>query len=134
MRDAEIKEIPTSLLMEVGGDMEEKQESIIPNRSIDCKSVTSNGKDYFLSSFIFLLASCFLFVLDVSRYAIEPTKTKLLNNQIKYCQDLMTDWGLFQTSLDSFCFSFITRFAEEREHVLLVSLHTRLVERIDIEQ
>jgi hypothetical protein len=24
MRDAEIKEIPTSLLMEVGGDMEEK--------------------------------------------------------------------------------------------------------------
>ena len=91
MRDAEIKEIPTSLLMEVGGDMEEIQESIIPNRSIDCKSVTSNGKDYFLSSFIFLLASCFLFVLDVSRYAIEPTKTKLLNNQIKYCQDLMTD-------------------------------------------
>ena len=60
MRDAEIKEIPTSLLMEVGGDMEEKQESIIPNRSIDRKSVTSNGKDYFLSSFIFCwhLVSC----------------------------------------------------------------------------
>ena len=93
MRDAEIKEIPISLLMEVGGDMEEKQESIIPNRSIDRKSVTSNGKDYFLLSFIFLLASCFLFVLDVSRYAIEPTKNKLLNNQIKSDQNLTPDWG-----------------------------------------
>ncbi|RKV82180.1 MAG: hypothetical protein D8H91_01565 [Alloprevotella sp.] len=66
---------------------------INPNRSLDRKSATSNGKDYFLSSFFFLLASCFLFVLCVARYAIEQTKNKLLNNQIKSVQDLMTDLG-----------------------------------------
>ena len=35
------------------------------------------------------------FVLCVARYAIEQTKNKLLNNQIKSVQDLMTDLGLF---------------------------------------
>ena len=39
------------------------------------------------------LVSCFLFVLCVARYAIEQTKNKLLNNQIKSVQDLMTDLG-----------------------------------------
>jgi len=47
----------------------------------------------FLPSFIFLLASCFSFVLDVARYAIEQTRNKLLNNQIKSVQKLMTDLG-----------------------------------------
>ena len=51
------------------------------------------GKDNFLSSFIFLLASCCSFVLDVARYAFELTTTHLLNNQIKSVQDLMTDLG-----------------------------------------
>lgn len=77
MRDAEIKEIPTSLLMEVGGDMEEKQESIIPNRSIDRKSVTSNGKDYFLLSFIFCwhLVSCLF-----STYPATPSNQRKTNS------------------------------------------------------
>ena len=34
-------------------------DNITPNRSLDRKSATGNGKDYLLSSFIFLLASCF---------------------------------------------------------------------------
>ena len=64
-----------------------------PSRSLDRKSATGNGQDYFLISFIFLLASCFSLVLDVARYAIEQKKNKLLNNQIKDVQDLKTDWG-----------------------------------------
>ena len=63
------------------------------NRSLDRKIATGNGQDYFLISFIFLLASCFSFVLDVARYAFELTTNYLLNNQIKYVQDLKTDWG-----------------------------------------
>ena len=47
----------------------------------------------------FFVASCFLFVLDVSRYAIEPTKNKLLNNQIKYCQDLIDRLGIISNEL-----------------------------------
>ena len=43
-----------------------------------------------MPSFISLLASCFLFVLDVARYAFELTTNHLLNNQIKSVQDLMT--------------------------------------------
>jgi len=44
-----------------------------------------------------LLASCFSVVLDVARYAIEQTRNKLLNNQIKSVQDLMTDLGSTRT-------------------------------------
>ena len=62
-----------------------------PNRSLDRKSVTGNGKDYVLPSFISLLASCFSLVLHVARYAIEQKKNKLLNNQIKCVQDLKID-------------------------------------------
>ena len=64
-----------------------------PKSVIRAKSATGNEIDYFLSSFIFLLAFCFLFVLDVARYAIEQTENKLLNNQIKSVQDLMTASG-----------------------------------------
>ena len=47
----------------------------------------------FLLSFIFLLASCCSFVLDVARYAFELTINHLLNNLMKSVQDLMTDWS-----------------------------------------
>ena len=38
---------------------------------MDRYSVARYGEDNFLTSFIFLLASCFSFVLDVARYAFE---------------------------------------------------------------
>ena len=63
----------------------QERRNLNPNRSLDRKSVTGNGKDYVLPSFISLLASCFSLVLDVAH---------LLNNQIKSVQDLMTDLGL----------------------------------------
>ena len=69
---------------------------IIPNRSLDRYGTNRHWKDNFLTSFIFLLASCFSFVLDVARYAFEPTTNHLLNNQIKSVQNLMTDLGLSQ--------------------------------------
>ena len=68
-------------------------ETIIPNRSLDRYGAIRYGKDNFLSSFIFLLASCCSFVLDVARYAFELTINHLLNNQIKSIQDLMIDLG-----------------------------------------
>ena len=43
----------------------------------------------------FLLTSCFLFVLDVARYAFKLITKHLLNNQIKTVQNLMTDLGYF---------------------------------------
>ena len=64
------------------------------NRSLDRYSANRYGEYNFLPSFIFLLASCFSFVLDVARYAFKLTKNYLLNNQIKSVQDLITDWGL----------------------------------------
>ena len=70
-----------------------------PNRSLDRSF--RYGEDHFLSSFIFLLASSFLFVLDVARYAFELTTNNLLNNPMKSVQDLMTDWGLIGFSF--FC-------------------------------
>ena len=42
-----------------------------------------------------LSCSCFSFVLTVARYAFELTVNNLLNNLMKYVQDLMTDLGLF---------------------------------------
>jgi len=39
------------------------------------------------------LASCFPFVLDIVRYAIEQTVNKQLNNPIKSVQNLMSDLG-----------------------------------------
>lgn len=65
-----------------------------PNHSLDRYSATRNWIDNFLSSFIFLLASCLSFVLAVARYAFELTTNNLLNNQIKSVLDLMTDLGL----------------------------------------
>ena len=52
------------------------------NWSLDRYSSTHYGEDNFLSSFIILLASCFLFVLDVGRYAFELTAIYLLNNLV----------------------------------------------------
>ena len=65
-----------------------------PNRSLDRYSANRYGEDNFLSSFIFLLASCCSFVLAVARYAFEQTVNNLLNNQMKSVQNLMTDLGL----------------------------------------
>ena len=62
-----------------------------PNRLLDRYGAIRFVKDNFLSSFIFLLVSCCSFVLDVARYTFELTTNHLLNNQIKYVQDLMTD-------------------------------------------
>ena len=67
--------------------------AINPNRSLDRYGSVRYGEDNFLSSFIFLLASCFSFVLDVARYAIDQTRNNLLNNQIKSNQNLTPDWG-----------------------------------------
>ncbi len=67
--------------------------SLNPNRSLDRYSANRYGEYNFLPSFIFLLASCFLFVLAVARYAFKLTKNHLLNNQIKSVQNLMTDLG-----------------------------------------
>ena len=68
-------------------------ETYNPNRSLDRYSEVCYEEDNFLSSFIFLLASCFSFVLVVARYAVELTANNLLNNQIKSIQDLMSDLG-----------------------------------------
>ena len=57
-----------------------------------CKA-SGNGKDDFLSSFIFLLASYFSFVLNLARYAFELTTNHLLNKPMKSVQKLMTDLG-----------------------------------------
>ena len=65
-----------------------------PNRSLDRYSAIRYRENNFLTSIIFLLASCFLFVLDVARYAFELTTNHLLNNSMKSVQDLMTDLGL----------------------------------------
>ena len=64
-----------------------------PNRSLDRYSAIRYRENNFLTSIIFLLASCFLFVLDVARYAFELTTNHMLNNPMKSIQDLMTDLG-----------------------------------------
>ena len=70
-----------------------------PNRSLDRYSVVRYGEDNFLPSSIFLLVSCFSFILAVARYAFEQTTNNLLNNKIKSVQALMTDWGLRKCTL-----------------------------------
>ena len=67
--------------------------TLIPNPSLDRYSAARYGEDNFLSSSIFLLASCFSFVLAVARYAFALTVNHLLNNLMKFVQDLMTDLG-----------------------------------------
>ena len=69
-------------------------EQINPNRSLDRYRAICYREDNFQPSSIFLLASCFLFVLDVTRYAFELTTNNLFNNPMKSVQDLMTDLGL----------------------------------------
>ena len=70
-----------------------------PNRSLDRYIADCYEGNNFLSSFIFLLASCFSFVLDVARCAFKLTTNHLLNNQIKSIQDPMTDLDLMQTPM-----------------------------------
>ena len=64
-----------------------------PQSVIRPYNASGNGKDDFLSSFIFLLASCFSFVFNLARYAFELTTNHLLNNPMKNVQDIMTDLG-----------------------------------------
>ena len=70
-----------------------------PNRSLYRYSAICYREDNFLPSFIFLLASCCSFVLDVARYAFELTTNHLLNNLMKSVQNLMTDLGLHTTKI-----------------------------------
>ena len=76
---------------------------IIPNRSLDRKNAIGNENPYFLSSFIFLLASCFSFVFAVACYTFKPTINHLLNNLMKAVQNLMTDLGLRTTMIIRIC-------------------------------
>ena len=69
---------------------------INPNRSLDRYCAICYIEYNFLPSFIFLLASCFSFVLAVARYAFELTENNLLNNPMKSVQNLMTDLGLIR--------------------------------------
>ena len=72
----------------------ESQSKILnPNRSLDRYSVAHYGEDNFLSSFIFSLASCCSFVLDVARYGFGLTNNHRLNNPLKSVRELMTEWG-----------------------------------------
>ncbi|RKV75745.1 MAG: hypothetical protein D8H91_13080 [Alloprevotella sp.] len=64
-----------------------------PNWSLDRYSAIHYREDNFLPSSIFLLAFCFLLVLDVVRYTFELTTNHLLNNPMKSVQYLMTDLG-----------------------------------------
>ena len=63
---------------------------INPNRSLDRYSAIRYREDNFLPSSVFLLASCFSFVLSVARYVFELTTNHLLNHPMKSVQDLMT--------------------------------------------
>ena len=68
----------------------ESQSNILnPNRSLDHYCAICCREYNFLPSFIFLLASCFSFVLDVARYAFELT----INHLMKSVQNLMTNLG-----------------------------------------
>ena len=72
----------------------ESQSKILnPNRSLDRYSVAHYGEDNFLSSFIFSLASCCSFVLDVARYGFGLTNNHRLNNPLKSIRDQMPELG-----------------------------------------
>ena len=72
----------------------ESQSNILnPNRLLDRYCAICCREYNFLPSFIFLLASCCSFVLDVTRYAFELTINHLLNNPMKSVLELMTEWG-----------------------------------------
>ena len=64
---------------------------LTPNRSLDRKSTTGNGEDYFLTSFVF----CWHLVFRSRRSPLHQRLTinNLLNKPIKSVQDLMTDLG-----------------------------------------
>ena len=54
-------------------------------------SATRNRKDRFLPSFIFLLASCFSFLLNVVCFG--KGKRQSICSTIRTVQELMTDFG-----------------------------------------
>ena len=85
----------------------------IPNQSLDRYCAYFYGEDNFLSSFILLLASCFLLVLTVARYAFEQTVNNLLNHLMKSVQDLRTDLGLIQISFGERSKLFYATIAKE---------------------
>ena len=60
---------------------------------------------YFLTRFIFQLASCLSFVLDVGRYVFRLTTNHLFSHPIKQVQNLMTDQDLIivKSSLSRAC-------------------------------
>gem|GEM_PF-4916906 len=49
---------------------------INPNRLLGRYSAEHYGEDNFLTSFIFLLATCFLLFLDVARHAFKLTTNR----------------------------------------------------------
>ena len=51
------------------------------------------GEDNFLTSFICLLASCFLLFLGVACHAFKLTTNRQLNHPMKSVLGLMTNWG-----------------------------------------
>ena len=71
----------------------DRHTTINPNRSLDRYDAICYKEYNFLPSFIFLLASCCSFVLDVARYAFELTINHLLYNLMKYVPYLITDLG-----------------------------------------
>ena len=72
----------------------ESQSNILnPNRLLDRYCAICCREYNFLPSFIFLLASCCSFVLDVARYGFELTINHLLNNPLKSVREPMTEWG-----------------------------------------
>ena len=92
-----------------------------PNRSLDRYSEVCYGEDNFLSSFILLLASCFLLVLTVARYAFEQTVNNLLNHLMKSVQGLMSDLGLIQISFgerSKFFYATIAKEGPPATHIL----------------
>ncbi len=66
---------------------------INPNRLLGRYSAEHYGEDNFLTSFICLLASCFLLFLDVACHAFKLTTNRQLNHPMKSVLGLMTNWG-----------------------------------------
>ena len=91
---------------------------INPNRSLDRYSAIRYRENNFLPSSIFLLASCFLFVLDVARYAFELTTNHLLNNPMKSVQDLMTDLRIKQQHVSCVSKLFLSQKTRAIVHLL----------------
>ena len=93
------------------------EEELNPNRSLDRYCGICYRKYNFLPSFIFLLASCCSFVLDVARYAFELTINHLLNNLMKSVQDLRTDLGWNERASGENALKVYTAISPQREKI-----------------